>query len=59
MGCQVVTAMTAETLNMWKGSSLLCYKRASAMNFYNSIITSAPAGGTSPNMTICSLNQTY
>jgi hypothetical protein len=51
--------MTQETLNMWKGSSLLCYKRANTMNFYNSITTTAPSGGTSPNMTACSVNQTY
>jgi hypothetical protein len=51
--------MTSETLNMWKGTSLLCFKRAESMNFYNSIMTSAPAGGTSPTMTPCSVNTTY
>lgn len=44
---------------MWKGSSLLCFKRAKAMNFYNSIMTDAPAGGSSPTMTVCALNETY
>jgi hypothetical protein len=44
---------------MWKGNSLLCYKRAQAMNFYNSIITTAPAGGISPTMTPCAVNNTY
>lgn len=59
MGCKVVSPMTAETLNMWKGTSLICYKRANSMNFYNSILTTAPSGGTSPNMTACAVNQTY
>lgn len=29
------------------------------MNFYNSILTKAPAGGSSPTMTACALNETY
>lgn len=29
------------------------------MNFYNSILTTAPAGGISPNMTTCSSNTSY
>lgn len=29
------------------------------MNFYNSIMTTAPAGGTSPNMAACAQNSTY
>lgn len=59
MGCQVINAMGAETLNMWKGASLLCYKRAKSMNFYNSIMTAAPSGGTSPNMSVCAVNSSY
>ena len=59
MGCKIVSPMSAETLNMWKGTSLICYKRANSMNFYNSILTTAPSGGTSPNMTACAVNQNY
>lgn len=59
MGCKIVSPMSAETLNMWKGTSLICYKRATSMNFYNSIRTTAPSGGTSPTMTPCAVNQTY
>jgi hypothetical protein len=59
LGCQVVSAMNSATLNMWKGSSLLCYKRAESMNFYNSIMTSAPSGGSSASMTSCAVNNTY
>jgi hypothetical protein len=44
---------------MWKGGSLICEKRAKSMNFYNSIITTAPSGGSSPTMTVCAFNQTY
>lgn len=51
--------MGSETLNMWKGTSLLCYKRAKSMNFYNSILTTAPAGGVSPTMTTCSSSTPY
>ncbi len=29
------------------------------MNFYNSILTTAPAGGISSNMTRCAVNTTY
>lgn len=29
------------------------------MNFYNSIMADAPAGGSSPTMTVCALNETY
>lgn len=29
------------------------------MNFYNSVITTAPAGGSSSIMTPCALNQSY
>jgi len=59
LGCNVVSKLNNQTLNMWKGSSLLCYKRAQSMNFYNSVMTVAPLGGSSPNMTPCALNQSY
>ena len=59
MGCQVVSSMENETLNMWKGNSLLCYKRAQSINFYSSTITVAPAGGISASMTPCAANNTY
>lgn len=29
------------------------------MNFYKSVMTSAPSGGTSPNMTVCAANSNY
>lgn len=29
------------------------------MNFYNSVNTTAPTGGTSSNMSVCALNQSY
>jgi hypothetical protein len=29
------------------------------MNFYNSILTTAPSGGTSSNMSLCAGNQTF
>jgi hypothetical protein len=58
-GCSTVNSMTQQTMNMWKGESLLCYKRANSMNFYNSIMTTAPAGGSSASMTACGVNQTY
>ena len=59
MGCQVVSSMENETLNMWKGNSLLCYKRAQSINFYSSTMTVAPAGGISASMTPCAVNNTY
>lgn len=58
-GCSTVSAMGSEVMNMWKGSSLLCYKRADSMTFYNSVIKNAPPGGSSSNMTSCGDNQTY
>lgn len=44
---------------MWKGTSLLCYKRANNINFYHSTMTEAPSGGTSSNMTACASGETY
>ena len=51
--------MAAQTLNMWKGSSLLCYKRANNINFYHSTMTEAPVGGTSPSMTARAAGESY
>jgi hypothetical protein len=59
LGCQTVNAIVAQILNMWKASSLLCYKRAKSMTFYESVGTQAPVGGTSSLMSTCSVNQTY
>jgi hypothetical protein len=44
---------------MWKGSQLICFKRAQSMTFYNSILSAAPSGGSSSNMTACSSSKPY
>ena len=55
----MVNALAAQNLNMWKSNSLLCYKRASSMTFYESVMTQAPSGGTSATMSTCAVNATY
>jgi hypothetical protein len=59
MGCETVNSMSSEVLNMWKGKQLICYKRAKSMTFYNSVLTTAPLGGTAPTMTACASGQNY
>ena len=48
-----------QNLNILKGSSLLCYKRAQSINYYSSTMIVAPAGAISTSMTPCSANNTY
>lgn len=48
--------MPSQVLNMWKGGKLICQKRATALNFYQSITTDLQNG---TNMTVCAVNQSY
>ena len=56
LNCQSISPVAAQILNMWKDSSLICYKRAESMNFYKSVDTQAPQGGISATMDTCSSN---
>ena len=59
MGCNTVNSVSSQTMHMWKGASLLCYKRAKSMTFYDSVKTDAPSGGSSSTMDICSSGEVY
>ena len=59
LGCDGIDPLNAQKLNMWKGTSLLCFKRANNINFYHSAMTKAPSGGTSSSMAACSVDKDY
>jgi hypothetical protein len=43
-GCSTISPMGKQQMKMWKGGKLLCYKRASSLNFYNSTLDVTPDG---------------
>jgi len=55
-GCQQISAMTQQTLNMWKGGKLICVKREQGVSFYDSVELTTSGG---IELTTCATNKTY